>query len=128
MSRLRTAAEDYLAMRRALGFKLTTQGRLLNSFIDYCESCHADHVTTELALAWATQPPRGGTDQVYWSRRLMVVRIFARHLQALDPVNEIPPVDVLPHTTGGLPRICTPHPRSPRWWRRRERSHRSCER
>ena len=29
MSPLRTAAEDYLAMRRALGFKLGLQGRLL---------------------------------------------------------------------------------------------------
>jgi hypothetical protein len=29
MSRLRTAAQDYLAMRRTLGFKLTSQGRLL---------------------------------------------------------------------------------------------------
>ena len=29
MSQLRTAAEDYLAMRRALGFKLGMQGRLL---------------------------------------------------------------------------------------------------
>ncbi|MQB02399.1 MAG: integrase, partial [Actinobacteria bacterium] len=32
MSALRTAAEDYLAMRRALGFKLTSQGRQLLSF------------------------------------------------------------------------------------------------
>lgn len=29
MSALRKAAEDYLAMRRALGFKLTTWGRHL---------------------------------------------------------------------------------------------------
>ena len=55
MSTLRTAAEQYLVMRRALGFKLTTQGRHLMSFIDYCEVHHADHLTTELALTWAPQ-------------------------------------------------------------------------
>src|SRR5260370_26180447 len=97
MSGLRQAAEEYLAMRRALGFKLTTQGRHLMSFTGYCEARHAGHVTTELALAWATQTSRGSSDEGYWSRRLMVVRIFARHLQALDPATEVPPEDILPH-------------------------------
>jgi hypothetical protein len=46
MSTLRTAAEDYLAMRRALGFKLTTWGRHLMRFVDYCEAHHAEHITT----------------------------------------------------------------------------------
>jgi len=97
MSGLRQAAEEYLAMRRALGFKLTTQGRHLMSFIGYCEARGAGHITTELALSWATQTRRGSSDEVYQSRRLMVVRIFARHLKTLDPVTEIPPDDLLPH-------------------------------
>jgi integrase len=84
-------------MRRALGFKLTTQGRQLMSFIDYCDAHQAEHITTDLVLAWATRTPRGSGDEVYWSRRLMVVRIFARHLQTLDPATEVPPDDVLPH-------------------------------
>jgi integrase/recombinase XerD len=91
MSTLRAAAEDYLAMRQSLGFKLTTQGRQLMRFISYCEARGAGHVTTELALAWATQTARGSRDEVYHSRRLMVVRIFARHLAALDPATEVPP-------------------------------------
>ena len=33
MSALRAAAGEYLAMRRALGFMLTTQGRHLMSFV-----------------------------------------------------------------------------------------------
>ena len=90
------AAESYLAMRRTLGFKLTTQGRTLMRFVAYCEAHHADHITADLALAWAIDTPRS-SDEVYWSRRLMVVRIFARHLQTLDPATEIPPPDVLPH-------------------------------
>ena len=84
------------AVAGTLGFKLTTQGRALMQFVDYCQAHHADHITADLALAWATDTPRS-SDEVYWSRRLMVVRIFARHLQTLDPATEIPQPDVLPH-------------------------------
>ena len=38
---------------------------------------------------------RGSGSEVYQARRLDVVRIFARHLQALDPATEVPPDDVL---------------------------------
>ena len=95
MSALRARAEEYLAMRRALGFKLTTQGRRLMSFVRFCEERSADHVTAALAIEWATQVTRGSGNEVYQARRLDVVRIFARHLQALDPATEVPPDDVL---------------------------------
>ena len=95
MSALRARAEEYLAMRRALGFKLTTQGRHLMSFVRFCEERSADHVTADLALEWATRTTRGSGNEVYQARRLDVVRIFARHLQALDPATEVPPEDVL---------------------------------
>ena len=38
---------------------------------------------------------QGSGSEVYQARRLDVVRIFARHLQALDPATEVPPDDVL---------------------------------
>jgi integrase/recombinase XerD len=104
MSAIRRQAEKYLEMRRALGFRLTTFGQKLISFIDYLEAHDSNVLTTELALAWATSTRRS-TDQVYWSRRLMVVRIFARHLAVLDPATEIPPIDMLPHHY----RRVTPH-------------------
>lgn len=97
MSALRQQAKDYLAMRRALGFKLTTFGSKLLGFIDYLDACSITRVTTDAAVAWATSTPRASTDRVHWARRLDVVRIFARHLQTLDPATEIPPDDVLPH-------------------------------
>ena len=37
MSSLRTAVEDYMAMRRALGFKLDREEKLLPQFADYFE-------------------------------------------------------------------------------------------
>jgi integrase/recombinase XerD len=82
-------------MRRALGFRLTTQGQHLMSFVRFCEERSAAHVAADLALEWATRTSQGSGDEVYQARRLDVVRIFARHLRALDPATEVPPEDVL---------------------------------
>lgn len=95
MSALRTRAEEYLVMRRALGFRLTTQGRHLMSFVRFCEERGADRVTADLAVEWATSTTRGSGNEAYQARRLDAVRIFARHLRPLAPATEIPPEDVL---------------------------------
>lgn len=96
MSSIRARAEEYLAMRRALGFQLSSFEQKLSSFVGYLEAHDLDVITVDAALAWATATPRS-TDEVHWSRRLMVVRIFARHLAVLDPRTQIPPPDLLPH-------------------------------
>jgi integrase len=103
VSALRAAAGEYLAMRRTLGFKLETQGRHLMSFVRFCEERGADRVTADLAVEWATRTSRGSGDEVYQARRLDVARIFARHLQALDPATEVPPGDVLSRRQGRIP-------------------------
>jgi integrase len=95
MSSLRDAAEDYLRMRHALGYKLKISGWQLNGFISYLEDIDADTVTVENAVAWATLP--AGADPAYWAGRLSVVRQFARHLQTLDPACEVPPARLLPY-------------------------------
>lgn len=101
MSQLRTAAEDYLAMRRALGFKLGLQGRLLMQFVDHLERCGLETVTTEAAMAWATAPI--GAAPVWHGMRFGVARRFAVHLQLLDPRCEVPPPDALPERHRRLP-------------------------
>ena len=92
MSGLRARAGEYLAMRRALGFKLVSQGPRLMSFVRFCEERGEGRVTAGLAVEWATAT---SGDEVNQARRLDVVRIFARHLQALDPATEVPADDVL---------------------------------
>ena len=47
MTTLRIRAEEYLAMRRRLGFKLTTFGTKLMSFIDYLDAVGATTITTD---------------------------------------------------------------------------------
>ncbi|MGH3125306.1 MAG: hypothetical protein ACRDND_30360, partial [Streptosporangiaceae bacterium] len=59
MSALRARAEEYLAMRRALGFKLESHGPRLMSFVRFCEDRGATTVTTDLAVEWATSTARG---------------------------------------------------------------------
>lgn len=95
MSDLHQAVEDYIMVRRALGAKLERHPRLLENFAAYLEAAGARTVTTELALAWAWLPGPGA-HPAYVSCRLSVVRGFARHLQALDPATEVPPVRLLP--------------------------------
>ncbi|MHB8506560.1 MAG: tyrosine-type recombinase/integrase [Acidimicrobiales bacterium] len=95
MSALDQAVGDYLHVRRALGYKLAQHGRQLPDFVAYMETAGASTITTELAVAWATQPT--GCSPVRWAQRLAMVRGFARHLQALDPETEVPPLGVLPY-------------------------------
>ena len=93
MSPLRHRLDEYLAVRRALGYKLERAGKLLAQFVAFLEHRGAETVTTELALEWATLPPATGSN---WHRqRLTVVRGFATWLNAIDPACEVPPADLL---------------------------------
>jgi integrase/recombinase XerD len=57
MTGWRRALAGYLARRRSVGFKLDTAGRTLPSFVKYLERRHASTIPSNLALAWAMQPP-----------------------------------------------------------------------
>jgi len=93
MSSLRPAVEDYLAMRRALGFKLDREEKLLPQFADFIDQRGEQDVSTEAAVAWATLPAGSAA---WWSSRLRMVRGFAAHMHAIDPANEVPAPDLLP--------------------------------
>jgi integrase len=95
MSALRSAFDEYLAVRRALGYKLRVEGRLLRRFVDFAERSGADYITTELALKWATQPAHAQPSQ--WANRLAMARRFARYCLPNDPRTVVPPPDLLPH-------------------------------
>ncbi len=89
------ALHQYLALRRALGFKLKTAGRLLGQFVDYLDAQHATTVTVDHALAWATLP--ADTSRTWHAIRLSMVRGFAVYLHSLDPEVAVPPADLLRH-------------------------------
>lgn len=95
MSTLAAAADDYLRVRRALGYKLERQGRQLAQFIAYLDEAGATTVTIEHAIGWATLPAAATSS--YWCDRLSIVRQFARYLQTIDPACEVPPKGLLPY-------------------------------
>ena len=86
---LRDSLDDYLALRRALGFRLKTAGRLLGQFVSWLDDRGSDTITTEDALAWAVLPP--GASQAWQSIRLSMVRGFAAYLHGTDPSVQVPP-------------------------------------
>ncbi|MGI8810334.1 MAG: tyrosine-type recombinase/integrase [Acidimicrobiales bacterium] len=94
MSTLDAHVEDYLRLRRALGFKLERHGLLLPQLVAYLEAAGATTLTSEAAIAWARLPERARPN--HWAARLAVARGFARYLQTIDPATEVPPPGVFP--------------------------------
>lgn len=94
MNTLHQAIQDYLTMRRDLGFKLREAGKGLLEFAAFMRQRHAAYITSELALAWAQQPR--DAMPAHWAQRLSFVRGFARYRSATDPRTQIPPAGLLP--------------------------------
>jgi len=100
---LRDALADYLALRRALGYRLDRMGKLLDQFLSHLEATHSDVVTLQNALEWAQLPANGASN--WWGYRLSTVRGFATYLHALDPAHEVPAAELLPQR----PQRATPY-------------------
>ena len=79
--------ESYLAVRRACGFKLKSEGSLLQSFAIFSDARGKHHVCSEIAIEWA-----GLAQSVHQrARRLGQVIRFARYVRAEDQSHELPP-------------------------------------
>jgi integrase/recombinase XerD len=90
---LSDALEDYLAQRKALGFKLRLATRLLRRFVDFLDREEAEVLTVKMALDWAQQPPEA--QPATWAGKLTMIRGFATYLHALDPRTEVPPLGLI---------------------------------
>ena len=83
MKSLQNAIEDYIALRRSLGFKLHGMATSPGKFASFLEQKEAPYITAALALEWAMQPVDHPPS--HWAQRLGFVRVFARHWSATDP-------------------------------------------
>lgn len=91
---MHSIVEEYLAFRRKLGFALLIEGQELGRFARFAaEIHHAGPITVDLAVRWATLPPRA--DRRYHARRLDMVRRLARHQSLADRSTQIPPEGML---------------------------------
>lgn len=92
---LRQITGEYLAVRRALGFRLERAGRLLDQFCDHMADTGQTRISVEAALEWASLQGSGPGSN--WpAQRLSVVRGLARWAHSHDPGHELIPTDVLP--------------------------------
>lgn len=124
MSLLQRSLQDYLTLRRSLGFKLVREGMWLPGFVRLVEQAGSSRITTALAMRWAMGPKN--LPPPSWPRRLTMVRKFAQYLHARDPRHEIPSPELAPRMRASrfepyvfrdadvtalmtaAPRICTP--------------------
>jgi integrase/recombinase XerD len=93
MTGLRGQVRGYLALRRAMGFKMEKYGPLLDSLAGYLEGAGLATLTTQAAVEWAMLPQ--GAHPHRWKQRLDAARGFARYLAGSDPAAEVPPAGLL---------------------------------
>lgn len=96
MSALGEVAEEYLALRQALGYKLAEATRLLPRLVAHLDERSITTLTVTAALDWACLPAVDEQTSTVWPRRLSVARGFARYLQSIDAATEVPPDGLLP--------------------------------
>jgi len=94
MRPLQKGVDDYLAMRRALGYKLIDMGYNLGHFVGFMRKHRASVITTKLALRWAVES--SDVTPAQWATRLGYVRSFARYWSAFDARTQVPPLGILP--------------------------------
>lgn len=83
---LTQAVEDYLALRRACGFKLRYQASVLRSFAAFSETRDHQHVCAATAIEWS-----GLVASIHQrARRLGAVIRFTQHQRAQDSRHELP--------------------------------------
>src|SRR5258708_18115299 len=89
VSNLACHVDDYLRLRRALGFKLEWPGHLLPQLLAFHDAAGASTLTADLIIAWAQLPQ--GVQPLHWAHRLGAARGFAMYLKTIDPATEVPP-------------------------------------
>jgi len=94
MTGLSRRLEEYLRIRRSLGFKLERDGKLLAQFIGYLHDHGAETITIDHAVAWVGLP--AGAGRGWLAFRMSVVRGFLGYLHTLDPAVPVPPADLFP--------------------------------
>ena len=93
-STLASHVDDYLRLRRSLGYKLEREGLWLADLAVYCDTARAETLTNELTILWASQ--RVGAGPNGWAKRLGVARKFAAYLQTVIPTTQVPPTGIFP--------------------------------
>jgi integrase len=97
--------QEYLDERRGLGFALAIPGAQLLAFARFADAAgHRGPLTRELITSWARDRAKRATP-LTWSRRIEVMRPFAKHRARVEPGTYVPDAD----TFGRSRRRLAPH-------------------
>jgi integrase/recombinase XerD len=89
MTTLTERLDEYIAVRRSLGYDLSFPARVLRGFTAFADREGCDHITVDLFLRW--KKGFGKASNNTWLTRLGMVRGFAGWLQGYDARTEVPP-------------------------------------
>lgn len=92
MSRMDAQLDDYLRLRRALGYRLEREEVWLRDLLAHIRAAGSDTLTSDLAISWARLPATA--QPRYWALRLGCARKFAGYLHSIDSSHQIPPSGV----------------------------------
>lgn len=95
MSKLQQGVNQYLTIRRALGFQLNSPARVLQRFVRFAESENAESITIDLIHRWSKQPSTA--QPATWGQNYGIVRGFADWYSATDCHTEVLPKGLLPY-------------------------------
>ena len=110
MSELRQSVDDYLQVRRSLGYKLTIHGGVLAQFGEFLERLEALVITNRMALEFANLAHNSSFVRSHQRRRSSAASSL--YLRAFDPRTEVPPADLLPAKSVVRSPTCTPRRRT----------------
>jgi len=88
MKTLSQRLDEYLALRRSMGFDLSFDERVPRKFTTFGDENGFHRISTSLFLDWKAN--HGGADNNNWSHRLGTVRGFAFRLAEHDDHTEVP--------------------------------------
>lgn len=85
--------ERYLELRRALGFEMQMEGRVLRDFLAFLQGrTLAESMMAQAAVEWASSRGRPN----WQSKRLSMARCFLVHLRAHLPAVQVPASGIIP--------------------------------
>ena len=96
--------QTYLALRRAIGFTMQREARLLQDFVEHLERRGDDARVAQVAVEWAS-----ASTESQHARRLSIARGFLTMVRAAEPDVEVPGAGLVRTSKRPTPRILAPH-------------------
>ena len=96
--------QSYIALRRAIGFTMRPEARILQDFVEHLERHGHDAPVAQVAVEWAS-----ASTESQHARRLSIVRGFLTMVRAAEPDINVPAAGLVRASKRRIPRILEPH-------------------